>query len=188
MKSCNIVLVFVVATSVAVGQIQVSSGNNSPNIMGVGSVVVKSSPASDALIAAAKEATEEQKSFDTALQQARSSLDSSQKQLSTQLQDAQKDLNEKLKADKKYAPMLANIETMQKQLADLQSQAQNKFAQSSAPISNKIAVDKTLIDGLVPIVRKENGLSDTATFDPATQKWSTPKEAEKPAESKKENK
>jgi hypothetical protein len=142
-------------------------------------ITVKPSPANDALILAAKEMTDEQKAFDAALQQARSTLDASQKALGTQLQDAQKDLNEKLKADKKYAPILANIDTLQKQLADLQNQAQQKFGQASAPISNKIATDKALIDGLVPVVRKENGIPDTTTFDPATQKWSEAKVAEK---------
>lgn len=148
-------------------------------------VVVKSSPASDALVSTAKELTDEQKSLDTILNQARSSLDMQQKSLSKQLQDTQKDLEEKLKADKKYSPVLANIQALQKQLADLQTQAQSKFAQTSAPIQNKIATDKALIDGLVPVVRKENQLPPIAMFDPATQKWSLPKEADKPVEVKK---
>jgi DNA repair ATPase RecN len=145
-------------------------------------ITIKPSPASDALVAAAKEMNEEQKAFDTAIQQARNTLEASQKQLGAQLQAAQKDLDDKLKADKKYAPLVDNIHTLEKQLADLQQQAQIKFSQSSAPMSSKIATDKALIDGLVPIVRKENDLPSTATFDSATQKWSG---VDKPAEVKK---
>lgn len=148
-------------------------------------VTVKASPASDALVSSAKEMTDEQKSFDTAIQKARTSLESNQKTLASQLQSVQKDLNDKLKADKKYAPMLASIENLQKQLADMQTQAQQKFAQSSGPISSKIATDKALIDGLTPVVRKENDLPDTAQFDSAKQTWTVPKVADKPVEPKK---
>jgi len=138
-------------------------------------ITVKSSPASDALVTASKEMTEGQKSFDTALQQARSGLEINQKSLSDQLQTVQKDLSDKLKADKKYAPILADIDRLQKQLAGLQNDAQQKFVQASAPISNKIATDKALIDGLIPIVRKENDLPSTTTFNSTTQKWTEPK-------------
>jgi hypothetical protein len=148
-------------------------------------VTVKPSPASDALVTAAKEMTDSQNAFDTALQQARNGLEMTQKSLANQLQAAQKDLSDKLKSDKKYAPALANIETIQKQLNDLQNKTQQNFTQSSAPIQNKIAINKTLIDGLIPIVRKENNLPDTATFDASSQKWTTPKTADKPAEPKK---
>lgn len=158
----KLVFVLVGASAIAFGQ----AGNP---------VTVKSSPASDALVSAAKEMTDEKKSYDTALGQARTTLESSQKTLGEQLQAAQKDLNEKLKADKHYSPALANIETLQKQLAELQSQAQQKFSQASGPISNKISTDKALISGLIPIVRKENNLPDTTTFDPATQKWTEAK-------------
>jgi hypothetical protein len=147
--------------------------------------VAKSSPASDALIAAAKEMKEEQKAFDTALTQARSSFDISQKSLLTQIQEAQKDLNDKVKADKKYAPLIEKISTLQKQGQDLQQHAQTQFAQSANPLQSKIASDKALIEGLIPVVRKENGFPDNAAFDPATQNWSVPKAVEKVAEPKK---
>jgi hypothetical protein len=163
----------------AFGQVsQQSSGPNSPNINGAGSVTVndkdvtvKGSPAADALVSTAKDLTSEKKSLDTALQQARSSLDLSQKTLRDQLMALQKDLNDKLKADKKYASSLSQMETIQKQMQDAGNAANSKLQQSAGPISAKVAQDQALIDGLIPVVRKENSLPDTATFDVGTQTW-----------------
>lgn len=136
-----------------------------------GQVTVKSSPAADALVSAAKDLSTEKKSLDVALQQARSTLDTSQKAIKDQLTALQKDLNDKLKADKKYAPDLDKMEKLQKQLQDSGNEATNKFNQVGGPISTKVAQDQALIDGLIPVVRKENGLPDTATFDVETQTW-----------------
>lgn len=140
---------------------------------------IKSSPAADALVQASKDYNTEKASFDTSLQQARSSLDQNQKDLQKQLTDLQKELGDQLKADKKYKPMLDKIESLQKQVTDLSTTAQREFDQKVGPIATKMNSDKGLIDGLIPIVRKENNLPDNATYDPATQKWTTPAETKK---------
>lgn len=148
-------------------------------------VIVKPSPASDALVKIAQDLQTQQKSFDVILQQAQSTATSNQKQLQTDIQKANTDLLAELKADKKYKDKLAAIDTMQKQLNTVAQTAQQKFQQDTGPIQTEIAKDKVVIDGLIPIVRKENDLPATATFDPATQKWTVPKDQDKPADSKK---
>lgn len=148
-------------------------------------VAVKPTPASDALVHAAQDLTTEQKSFDTALNQARSTADASQKSIQAEMKKASDDLMVELKADKKYKDKLAAIDVLQKNLQNAGQQAEQKFQQEVGPIQNAIGKDKALIDGLIPVVRQENGLADTATFDSATQKWSAPKVAEKPVEAKK---
>ena len=133
---------------------------------------VKPSPASDALVHAAQDLATAQKSYDNILNQARSTMDASSKALQQQLNDANKTLLDQLKADKKYKDELAKIDGLQKQMQGLNADASQKFNQNAAPIQNEIGKDKALIDGLIPIVRKENDLPATVTFDTATQKWS----------------
>lgn len=133
--------------------------------------LAQTSPASEALDHAAKDVATEQKSYDTALMQAKSTLDASMKDLQKQSADLTKSLNDQLAADKKYKPMLDKISVLQKQLQSLSSDASQKFAPTAGPIQNQIATDKALVDGLVPVVRKENGWPDTATYDSATQTW-----------------
>lgn len=135
---------------------------------------VKSSPASDALNHAAKDAVTEQQSFDVMLNQAKSSADASNKALQSKLGELNKALLDQLKADKKYKSQLEEIDTVQKQLQTLNQTATQKFQQEAGPIQNAIGRDKALIEGLIPIVRKENDLPDTATYDQSTQKWTTP--------------
>ena len=169
---------------------QVSTGPNSPNISGSGNSVsyqsgkidVKSSPASDALIAAAKEYTSSQAALDTMRQQAMSALQQNQKALQDQLTAAQKSLDDKIRADKKYKSEFDNIANLQKQLTDINTTANTKFGQQASPLMQKINTDKPLMDGLIPIVRKENNLPDNAAFDEKTQTWSVPA---KPAEAPK---
>ncbi len=134
-------------------------------------VTVKSSPAADALVHAAQDLTTQQKAYDTALNQARSSMDASNKQLQQKLQDKQKALVDQLKADKKYKDQMAEIDTLTKQLQSLNADASTKFNAQIAPIQNEIGKDQALIGGLISIVRKENGLPESATFDTSTQTW-----------------
>ena len=148
-------------------------------------VTVKPSPAADALVHAAQDLQTEQKAFDTLLQQARTTAVASQKSLQEEIQKSNTDLLAELRADKKYKDKLAAIDVLQKQLQTVDQQANQKFQTEAAPIQNEINKDKALIDGLTPIVRQENSLPNTATFDLATQKWTEPKAVEKPAESKK---
>lgn len=143
------------------------------------SVTVKSSPAVDALNHAAQDLTTEQKSLDTILQQARSNVDASQKSIQAELQKANTDLLKDLKADKKYKDRIAALEEMQKRLQTIGQQAEQKYQQEAGSIQNKVNTDKALIDGLIPVVRSENNLPTTATYDQATQKWTVPQEPKK---------
>ena len=63
-------------------------------------IVVKDTPASQALIEAAKSQAADQTVFNTKLQQAKYTLDASNKALTEQINAANKDLNDKLKAAK----------------------------------------------------------------------------------------
>lgn len=141
-------------------------------------VVVKSSPASDALVHAAQELATQQKSYDTILNQARSGMEANQKTLQADIQKANADLLAELKADKKYKDKLDAIDALQKKLNTVGEQAGQKFQQDAGPIQNVINTDKAVIDGLIPVVRKENDLPPTATFDSATQTWTDTKPVE----------
>lgn len=141
-------------------------------------VDVKSTPASDALVAAAKESKTERDSIETIRQQAISTLQSSQKSLGDELTSTQKQLTEDLNKDKKYKPMVDKIADLQKKIQDLGQTASAKFNKDTGEIQVKIASDNALINGLVPIVKKENGLPDDAVFDQNTQKWTVPTKPE----------
>lgn len=148
-------------------------------------VTIKPSPASDALNQAAQESVNKQKSYDTILSKARIAADANQKSVQSELQKANAALLAELKVDKKYKDKLDAIDNLQKQLNTSGQQAEQKFQQEAGPIQNEINKDKALIDGLTPVVRKENDLPETAKFDSATQKWTAPKVEDKPAEPKK---
>jgi DNA repair ATPase RecN len=137
-------------------------------------LTVKDTPASQALIQAAKEQAVDQAAFNTKLQQARYSLDTSNKAPSDQLTAAQKDLEAKVKSDKKYKPLFDKIAALQKQLTDNNSKAQSDFAKDTGPIQQRVQSESRQIQALLPIVRKESGLPDNATYDPATNKWVVP--------------
>jgi hypothetical protein len=134
-------------------------------------ILVKDTPASKALISAAKDAAETQKNFDNALLQAKSGLDVSQKNLSSSLDAKTKDLHDKLLSDKKYAEAVKEIDTIQNQIQNLSKTANTKFQEQSGPLQQKIATDTALINGLIPVVRQENELKATDVFDAATQAW-----------------
>lgn len=137
-------------------------------------VTVKDTPASQTLVQIAKQKIDDQKVLDTKFQQARSNLDSSNKAIQDQLKAVSDDLQNKLKADKKYKPMLDQIADLQKKLGENGSNAQQAFQRDIGPVQQKVQMETNQVDGLIPIVRKENGLPDTATFDGATGKWSVP--------------
>lgn len=133
--------------------------------------IVKDTPASDALNAAAKDMQAAQKVLASETQQATVALEASQKTLTAQLQEVTKKLNDEIRADKKYKPMFEQMDALQKQLQGLQGEAQQKFQQQSGAMQSKVTTDKALIEGLVPVVRKESGLPDSATYESATQTW-----------------
>lgn len=133
--------------------------------------VVKSSPSEDALIKAAKDFAAEQKAYNDAVEQNKSNLNSGEKDLQKQYQDTQKQLMDKLNADKHYKPLLDKLSAIQKQAQDVSAAANQQFSQKLGPIQNQMATDNALIQGLIPVVRQENGLPDSATFDTSTQTW-----------------
>jgi hypothetical protein len=142
-------------------------------------VTVKPSPASDTLVHAAQDLETETKAFTNAQHQAQSTYDSDVKALQTKIQELYKTLMDQVRADKRYKGQMDEIDVVQKQMKDHDATASVKFNQSVGPIQNSIGKDRALIDGLIPIVRKENDLPDSATFDTATQKWSTSAPAKK---------
>jgi gamma-glutamyl:cysteine ligase YbdK (ATP-grasp superfamily) len=137
-------------------------------------VAVKPTPASDALVAAAKDAAQEAKDFQAAMDGANAVMAADQKALTAHLADLAKQLDAQLKADKRYKGLLDQISATQNQLKEGGQAAQAKFDAKAGPIQAKLATDQSLMDGLEPVVRKENGLPDTAKFDRATQTWSAP--------------
>lgn len=161
---------------------QTSTGSNSPAVSelsghasiqyGSGSLpTAKPSPASDALNKAAQESTVQQQTFDAAFQTAKAALDAQVKDLQKQSAELNQQLNAQIRADKHYKPLFEKIDAIQKQLAALNKDATDKFQQNVGPIQNQLATNKVLIESLVPIVRKENGWPESATFDAATQTW-----------------
>jgi Skp family chaperone for outer membrane proteins len=137
-------------------------------------VAVKSTPASDALVQLGKDQTTDSKTFNDKLQQARTALDSSRKTLQADLDNAQKDIQAKLNEDKHYKPMLDHIADLQKKITDLGQTASAAFQADAGSIQQRLQSENSQITMLIPIVRKENGLPDNATFDSVTGKWTVP--------------
>lgn len=137
----------------------------------------KDSPAAQTLNQLAKDKLSDQKAFDSKLQQARFELDKTQKDMSTQLQSLQKELNDKLREDKKYKPLLDQIADTQKNLNESQNVAAGTFQKESGSLSSKVNMEANQIEGLIPVVRKENNFPDNSVYDPATQKWTLPAKA-----------
>lgn len=134
-------------------------------------VTVKSSPASDALMVAAKDLQSSQRTLEVASQQAKATMDASQKALNDQLIAITTDLNKRVRADKKYSADFEKIDSLQKQLQTTAQQAQQKFVTDYGPIQQKVATDNAVINGLVPVVKAENGLDEKTIFDPVSQSW-----------------
>lgn len=164
-----VMVIFVAATTVRCQQPDTKSD----------SVEVKSSPASDTLNQAAKELAASNKSMQEIIDNIRNGLNVNQKKQADQLTSLQKELQEKLKADKKYKPLMDQMKAIQEDLQEASQRAQQQFNQQTAPIQQKIQTDTALVQGLIPVVRKENDLPDTAKFDTATQKWKKAPEAAK---------
>ena len=142
-------------------------------------VPAKDTPAEQALVKAAKQLADSSKSLNDVRQQAITALTANQKTLNDQIAAKGKELNDKLKADKKYKPLVDEIEGLQKQLADLNQTATTKFQQDSAVFQQNVNTDSALISGLIPVVKQENGFDQDTNFDQATQTWKKPKAAAK---------
>jgi predicted RNase H-like nuclease (RuvC/YqgF family) len=137
-------------------------------------ITVNDTPASEELAQLVKDQAADKAAFDTKVQQANFTYDQNTKALKNQITAAQKDLNDKLTADKKYKPLLDNITNLQKQLTDNGSKIQADFNKEAGPLQQKLNLEANEIQGLIPVVKKENNLPDNATFDPVTGKWSVP--------------
>lgn len=138
-------------------------------------ITVKVTPASSKLIEAAKETSDNIKNFNKALDTAKNTQAQAQKDNQKQIETLSKELNDKLKADKKYKPYLDQLQVLSKAQQDSGTKAQADFNRSVQPIQQKIAQDSALIQGLIPIVREENSLPDTTSFNLETQKWTDTK-------------
>ena len=138
-------------------------------------VTVKSSPASDALVQAAKQEVADQASLDALVKQYREQQSKITTPLQNQLQTVSKELNEKVQADKKYKKYFAQIADIQKKLEEAQkgTGADSALIQQANTLSQKLQSDKAQVEALTPIVRKENGLSDSDTFD-LQKGWTAP--------------
>lgn len=137
-------------------------------------VTVKSSPAADALIELSKSATADKLSFDQKVNQARGELDATQKTLSDDLQATSKTLTDQVKSDKRYKPLFEKLADLQKKLSDAQANANTILQKDIAPLQSKLQTETAQVDGLIKVVKKENGLPDDASYDVSTQKWTVP--------------
>ena len=177
------VFVFAITGLAAIAQTpsvtQQSSGANSPNIANVagnvtGTLTPKDTAASQVLAQLAKDHAADQTALNTKFQQARASLDQSNKSLNDQIASLQKALQDDLNKDKKYKPRLDQITDLQKKLGENGSNANLAWQKDVAPLQQKVLTEQAQIDGLVPVIRKENGFPDNAAFDAATGKWTVP--------------
>lgn len=134
---------------------------------------IKPSPASDTLTQTAKQVATDKAELQNKYNQARSAMDSSAKQLQAEHDAAVKALREKLKADKKYTADVTRIDAIQSQMEGLNHTVQDHFMKEATPLQAKIADETAVVNGLVPVVRKESALDDTMTFDIDTQTWKT---------------
>lgn len=137
-------------------------------------VVIKDTPASQALIQFSKDKTADQAAFNTKVQQAQFTLNQSNKALQDQIAGANKDLLEKLKADKKYKPLLDNLDNLNAQLNTNGQKISGDFQKDTGPIQQKLNFESDEVKTLIPVVRQENDLPDTATFNESTGKWTVP--------------
>lgn len=132
---------------------------------------IKQTPASESLMAIAKEMSESKRAVDVSMQQARSTADANQKTLRDEFALKNSSLVKDLRADKKFGARMAELDVLQKQINGAAEKAQNDYNTNAMPIVQKIQQDSAQIQVLVPIVRRESGLPDSAQFNPETQTW-----------------
>lgn len=167
MKS-QFVIALALCAATALGQVnQQSTGPNSPNINGAGSVVVnhdlvvKSSPAQDALVQMANQMDSTTKAYNDLLQQARTNLDTKNKPILDEMKAKSKKWQDKIDADTK---------DLKVQLDKNQADAQAQFQRETATLSAK-AISPQTINALEEVVRKEQDLPATAHYDLQQKKW-----------------
>jgi multidrug efflux pump subunit AcrA (membrane-fusion protein) len=137
-------------------------------------ITVKSSASQDTLLLIAKQLTEAQKTLNTKFQQAQTSLSENQKTLTAAIVASQNELNEKLKQDKKYAPILDKIDQARKALNSSTEQAQAAFSRDAGTLQNQVNMYAAQMEGIKIVVKKGQSLPDDAVFDSASGKWMVP--------------
>lgn len=164
-------LSFVLCSSVVFAQVtQQSSGPNSPNINGAGTVtinhdiVVKPSLAEDSLVEKANQMESITKAYNDLLQQARTNLDTKNKPIVDEMKARSKKWQDKIDADTK---------DLKAQLEKNQADAQAQFQRETAGLTAK-AVSPQTMTALEEIVKKEQDLPATAHFDLQQKKWVDP--------------
>lgn len=141
---------------------QMSTGNNSPNVAIVsGDLVVKSSPAEDALIESAKQMEEVANAYNALMQQARINLDKKNKPILDEIAVRSKKWQDKIDADTKDLRAKINANN---------TEAQSQFQKETAALFPK-QVSPDTIKALEGVVKKEQGLPDHAHFDINQKKW-----------------
>jgi len=148
-------------------------------------VAVKDTPASQSLIELSKKYVADNQTFQTARQQAISTLDQKVKALQDELAKQQKALHDQESSDKKYKPMIDQIDDLQKQIADAGADANKKFAAEIGTVQQNIGVELAQINALISVVKSENSLSADAQYATDTQKWTVPAKTPTPPASAK---
>jgi hypothetical protein len=162
-----VVAISTAITSHAQTVTQQSSGSNSPNINGAGSVtvnkdlVVASSPAEDTLVDMAKQLEAAKATYNTLLQQARTNLDTKNKPILDEMKTRSKKWQDKIDAENK---------DLKAQITKNEVDAADQFKKEVASLSGKL-VDPKTIATLEDIVKKEQNLPATAHFDVDQKKW-----------------
>jgi len=169
-RICALLFCFVLAAGVALADDPKPADTPKTDVISP----VKSSAANDVLIELSKSETADKAALDAKLQQARGGLDATTKSISDQIQTKAKSLDDQIKNDKKYKPLLKEIANLQKGLSEAQSKANQAYQAAVGPLSQKLQTETAQVDGLIKVVKKENGLPDNATFDVSTQKWTVP--------------
>jgi hypothetical protein len=148
---------------------QTSTGANSPNVNGPqaaaaapsGELVVKPSPAENALVEVAKEMDATTKAYTDLLNQARANLDAKNKPLIDEAKAKAKKWQDKIDADTK---------DIKAQIDKNQADAQAQFQKETAGLSAK-AVSPQTIAALESVVKEEQNLPPTAHYDLQQKKW-----------------
>lgn len=175
MKS-QFVIVLALCAATALGQDvkQQTFGNNSPVINSAASIVVdkdgvtitkdivvKSSPAEDALVQMANQMDATTKAYNDLLQQARTNLDTKNKPILDEMKAKSKKWQDKIDAETK---------DLKSKIDANQAEAQAQFQRETAALSAK-AISPQTITALEEIIRKEQDLPATAHYDLQQKKW-----------------
>lgn len=131
----------------------------------------KDSSAQQLLVSTSKDHQTQQAAWETARQQAQASYDNDKKNLLAEAQKQEQALVTRLRVDKHYKDDVAKLDTIQKQLEELDATYTKKFGDAQAPTIQKIATDSVEIQAYEKTVRDENKWPATARWDEKSGKW-----------------